>query len=161
MTKYAFGEDEEEVSPQFQAAPFNVVDNFYLRGLLNSWAAKGTEDIGTREMIAQKARGADMSPRTLAALCGVESPAAKVDSAVLDRLVLRSSVYCDICQNETTESLQEILIAANNNVVTATKMMKLKTEVEGHCKVQPPAFYEDGNVFVKPKSFHITSGSKP
>ena len=140
---------------QDQLPPLTVENTFHVFGLMKTWADKGAKDKAAREGLVEKAKQTDMSPGALAALFGVKTPAEAVDEILLDRLILRRSIYGDICQNETEDSIKDILVASGNSVVIATKVMKLKANVEGQSKVQPPAFYEDGNVFVKPKIQHI------
>ena len=49
------------------------------------------------------------------------------------------SVYGDIVQNETKESLREILTLSGNSL----PMAKIRVDVEGVRRVQAPAFYDE------------------
>jgi len=78
------------------------------------------------------------------------TPAAFADEELLAALVARMSVYGDIVQNETKESLREILTLSGNSLPMVTRIMKLRADVEGVRRVQAPAFYENGETLTKP-----------
>jgi len=94
------------------------------------------------------------SAAEIAAKLGCTTRAEKVDDEKLKRLLVRLTVYGDICQNETEESIGELLQMTNNHVPTAIKIMQIRGR---GCRVmQPPAFFEQGSEKVKPEAFTVS-----
>lgn len=155
MTQFCLGEKAELETYEEGAKPITVEDAGKLIGLMQRWSNTGGNEKDNREELIAQAKATDMSLSSLAGVLGCTSPATKVDSDRLASLLTRQSVYGDICQNMTAAELEEVLLASNNDVPLATKIMKLRADVEGTRRVQAPAFYEDGNVLVKPKLSYI------
>lgn len=150
LTKYCLGAKADLDSYEEGGKPITVEDAGKLIGIMQRWSSSGVVEKDNREALIHKANATDMSPQAVASLFGCE-PADVLDKELLHSLIMRRSIYGDICQNTSEQELKEILLASGNNVPMATKIMKLKADVEGTRRVQAPAFYEDGNVLVKPK----------
>lgn len=101
--------------------------------------------------IAAAFKGQDA--KIIARRLGCKKPAIEVDEGKLHRLLTRKSVYGDIIQNESEESIKEILMLANNKLPMALRIM----EIRGHEEniFQPPAFYEEGETKIVPETIHI------
>ena len=105
---------------------------------MQKWSQTGNQAKEAREDLIPRAMETDRSSQALAALFGC-TPAAFADEELLAALVTRMSVYGDIVQNETKESLREILTLSGNSL----PMAKIRVDVEGVRRVQAPAFYDE------------------
>lgn len=96
----------------------------------------------------------DLSVAQIAEKLGCKTPATKVDEEKMKKLLVRRSVYGDLCQNETEESLQEILLAAGNHVPLAMRIIEVRA-TDGQT-LAPPAFFEQGKTKTVPESFQMS-----
>ncbi|PXF40665.1 hypothetical protein BWQ96_09620 [Gracilariopsis chorda] len=104
----------------------------------------------------RRARKTNVSIETLAQILGC-SKADRADPEKLNNLLIRRIMYGDICQNETPDSLAEILLHCGNDIPRASDLMKLSVIAHGTRVLQPPQFYEDGTVKIIPPSFERAS----
>uniref|UniRef100_A0A7S2NR14 Uncharacterized protein n=1 Tax=Zooxanthella nutricula TaxID=1333877 RepID=A0A7S2NR14_9DINO len=95
----------------------------------------------------------DHNIATIAEKLGCGAPAEKIDEDKVKRLLVRRTVYGDICQNESEEDVREILLAAGNRVPVAMKIMEVRAMVT-QC-LRPPAFFDGGVDKVVPEAVHI------
>ncbi|PXF44439.1 hypothetical protein BWQ96_05809 [Gracilariopsis chorda] len=100
----------------------------------------------------RRARKTNVSIETLAQILGC-SKADRADPEKLNKLLIRKTVYGDICQNETPDSLAEILLYCGNDIPSTSDLMKLIAIAHGTRVLQPPPFYENGTVKIIPPSF--------
>ena len=81
-------------------------------------------------------------------------PAPKANKKMLDALIVRLTVYGDIVQNETEESLENILKLTGNDMKSVQEVMLIHGG--DVVTIRPPAFYEgDGKVLVTPDSLQF------
>merc|ERR1712013_289192 len=96
----------------------------------------------------------DCSIQDIAKRLGCTMSAEKVDEDKLAKLLVRRSVYGDVCQNETEDSLRQILRVAANHIPHALAIMEVRASKSQ--VYQPPAFFEDGVTKTMPEAFAIT-----
>lgn len=100
----------------------------------------------------------DKEIKVIAKAVGCKAPADKVDEEALKKLLVRKTVYGDIVQNETEESLREILLLSNNKLPMALKIMEIRGFEN---KVfQPPAFFEEGETKTVPEAIHVAKKAR-
>ncbi|PXF44986.1 hypothetical protein BWQ96_05233 [Gracilariopsis chorda] len=100
----------------------------------------------------RRARKTNVSIETLAQILGC-SKADKADPEKLNNLLIRRTVYGDICRNETPDSLADILLHCGNDIPSASDLMKLRAIAHGTSVLQLPPFYENGTVKIILPSF--------
>jgi hypothetical protein len=149
FTKFCLGEKIDLDSYEEGAPPLSLEDACKVIGIMQKWSQTGNQAKEAREDLIPRAMETDHSNQALAALFRC-TPAAFADEELLAALVTRMSVYGDIVQNETKESLREILTLSGNSLPMATRFMKIRADVEGVRRVQAPAFYENGETLTKP-----------
>jgi Ca2+-binding EF-hand superfamily protein/catechol 2,3-dioxygenase-like lactoylglutathione lyase family enzyme len=89
--------------------------------------------------------------------CGI--PGEVVDEEKFKKLLVRRTVYGDVCQNESPESMREIMLAADNRLPLAMRIMEVRA-----IKVQkfvPPAFFEEGTTKFAPQAVTISKQDSP
>lgn len=124
--------------------------------LMQKWGDLSRSGMQDRVNMKEEASKTDGSNRAIASLFRCV-PSKVVDNEILENFKVRKSVYGDICQNETLESLEEILLLSGNNSTIANQIMSLKAECAGSKTFVPPAFYEQGETLVAPPSSTLTS----
>merc|ERR1712008_128681 len=93
------------------------------------------------------------SIQDIAQRVGSPGRAKEVDEEKLRKLLVRRTVYGDVCQNESEEDLKQILLESGNILPLAMKIMKVRAH--GDQIYAPPAFFEEGSVKVVPEKFHL------
>merc|ERR1712176_812136 len=87
------------------------------------------------------------------------TPADTADKNKLKSLIVRLTVYGDVVQNETEESLENILKLTGNSMKHAQEVMLI--HAGDISKIQPPPFFEgDGETLVKPESLQLNRSLK-
>lgn len=123
--------------------------------ITQNWVAKGKEKVAERNAAIRGELGVtDGNIEKIASLIGCTA-AVEMNTKILENFNVRRSVYGDICQNESEESLRRILLAAGNDTEKANEIMQLRAACLRRRRLQPPAFYEQGAVFVTPPSFSL------
>merc|ERR1719461_876233 len=96
----------------------------------------------------------DMPYEEIATALGT-SPSSEIDDEKFNALVVRRSVYGDICQSESEEGLRRVLLLSGNNVQTAINILTIHF---GDTRIfKPPAFYEQGETKYTPKAFTVSA----
>uniref|UniRef100_A0A7S4S3T5 Calmodulin n=1 Tax=Alexandrium monilatum TaxID=311494 RepID=A0A7S4S3T5_9DINO len=156
LTKYCLG-DAQEVAGYDHGVALDCHDSgvFVGLGIRVAHHAHLRQKEMAKLAVAMKGRRIAEIARRL----GCKTPAAEVDEEKLRKLMVRRSVYGDVCQNETEESLREILLATSNHVPLAMKVMEVRA---GDSQtLAPPAFFEGGTTKVVPEPFRMSkSGSE-
>lgn len=120
--------------------------------LLSKWADTGVAQRRKRAQLIRHARQTNSNIESFAQILGY-SKTDGVDPEKLNNLLVRRTVYGDICQNETPESLTAILLRCGNDVPNASDLMKLRALAHGKRVLQPPPFYENGTTKIIPPPF--------
>lgn len=92
------------------------------------------------------------NPKEIAHFLGCER-ADTVDDDALKKLLVRHTVYGDLCQGSTPDEIKEILQLAGNNKADAMRIMQIKAGDDW--VFQPPAFFDSGNAKVTPEALNI------
>lgn len=104
------------------------------------------------EQLAQEMKGCSVAE--IAERLGCKVPAESVDEEKLKNLLVRCSIYGDVCQNEDKDSLRGILLAAGNNAPLAMRIMEVRA-IESQT-FAPPVVFEQGKRQVVPESFRMS-----
>lgn len=99
---------------------------------------------------AKKLKGGDL--KEIAQFIGCKQ-VDTVDDDMLNKLLVRRTVYGDLCQGSTPDELKGILRLAGNNKADAMRMMQIRAGDDW--VFQPPAFFDSGNVKVTPEALDI------
>lgn len=153
LTKYCLGEKKELETYEESVQPLTLQNAAVAIGLMNKWSSEADKHVKDRRVRVEDVRKTDGSAAAIANLLGCEK-AEEVNEELFRNFCVRLSVYGDICQNESEESLKEILKLAGNSADAANEIMHLKAERTGETTFRPPAFYEDQDKAVPP-SFRV------
>lgn len=155
LTKYCLGDEKDLTGYDENVKPMTIGAAAVNINIMQKWALMGRQSVSNRkDMIDNKLKQTDGSPEQIARLIGCTA-ATEVDGEMLENLRVRRSIFGDICQNETDESLKDILIQSGNVVHMADEIMHLKAAYTGERVYQPPAFYEEGSEFTAPPAFTV------
>lgn len=151
LTKYCLG-NIREIAGYDQGASLDVAGAgiFVSLGLKIAGQAVALSD----ELILLGEELEGKSIAEIAQRVGSPGRAKEVDGKKLMKLLVRRTVYGDVCQNESEEDLKEILLEAGNQLPLAMKIMKVRAN--GDQIYAPPAFFEEGTEKVVPEKFHLT-----
>lgn len=157
LTKYCLGEKECLPGYEEGVKPLSVDNAMRLITFMQNWTSSGTRGQENREGLIAAAKNTDGSIAAYAKLLGSSNTNNKVlEEVKYQNLLVRRSIYGDICQNESVESLKEILLCCGNDVPMANDLMKLRADVQGSRTVIAPAFFEQGETLVQPKSASLS-----
>lgn len=154
LTSYCLGEDADLEGYDESVKPLSLENAALSIHLMQKWAAMGRSSVQHRHSALDEVKKTDGSIAAIVGILGC-TPAASVDDILWENYKERRSVYGDICQNESDESLKEILILTGNVGEHAETTMHLKAAYSGARVFQPPAFYEEGEVLTKPAPFMV------
>jgi len=148
LTKYCLG-DINEVAGYDQGISLHLAETAMFVNLTERLAHRASRVQRELNQLCREMK-AQPTPTILERL-GCRKAAAAVDEEKVKKLIVRRGIYGDICQNETEESLRDILRLANNHVPTAMKVLEIRGW-EG-AVMSPPAFFEAGSEKVNPEAF--------
>lgn len=158
LTKFCLGGANELAGYDEGVRPLSLETAMVSINLMQKWGELGRRGIQDREKMVKEASKTDGSNLRIASFFNC-APSKVVDKEILENLIVRKSIYGDICQNETEESLEEILLLSGNNSAIANQIMSLKAECAGSKTFKPPAFYEQGETLVAPPSTTIAENN--
>ena len=79
--------------------------------------------------------------------------ASKPDEELLEKLLVRRTVYGDVCQNVSVEELNEIVLLSGNNVTVVEDIISIHIGFEQ--TYRPPAFFLQGEKKFVPEPFSL------
>ena len=141
LTQYCLGKKDSLAGYNEGVKPLNIQDASVLSliGLRLSKNAR-VHALRLKQIMDSELKGCPDYEKIGKALG--HTPAKQVDVGKLKNLMVRRSVYGDICQNEDETGLTKALLAAGNSVPGAVDIMTIKAGDEHIFK--PPAFFENG-----------------
>mmetsp|Transcript_33131 Transcript_33131/g.54701 ORF Transcript_33131/g.54701 Transcript_33131/m.54701 type:complete len:548 (+) Transcript_33131:55-1698(+) len=157
LTSYCLGEETELAGYDEGVRPLSLGNSVVAVNLMQKWSGMASKNVQNRSEVLEEVKKTDGSAESIASVLGY-TKADVVDETILLNLVTRMSIYGDICQSETEESIKEILMLAGNSPADADELMHIKAENAGFKIFQPPAFYEQGEILTKPPPIIFTPG---
>lgn len=142
LTEYCLG-DREELAGYRECVGVNALEAFRIAnlGITLANSSKRRAVMLRDRMQSEQGRllkGGD--PEEIAKWLGYYSPSCKVDRVKLEKLVVRRTIFGDLCQSESIEDLSEILRICGNSCPNALHVLQVRV---GDTRVlRPPAFYE-------------------
>lgn len=159
LTNYCLGKVEDLEGYNESIRPFRLKTAAITIDVMQKWPQKGKSKINRRKILLEELKKTEGSVEAIAEMLGCKR-ASHSSPDLLNNLVVRRSVYGDICQNESISSLQGIVTASGNDMEMATEIMHLRPAFNGHRKFAPPSFFEDAENIVTPPPIDLVSGSK-
>lgn len=155
LTSYCLGDETELVGYDEGVRPLSLSNSIVSVNLMQKWSGLASKQVKNRSGVLEQVKLTDGSAESIASILGCKRVDV-VNEAILLNLFTRMSIYGDICQNETEESMKEILLLAGNDASDADEIMHIKAENAGLRIFQPPSFYEQGEVLTKPPPIMFT-----
>ena len=160
LTKYCLGEKKDLAGYGEGIAPLSVEEAVMVSNIGLKIAKIGrNQSFGKQKSMSRFAHLAGASVEEIAQALGCGEPAETADENRLKNLRTRRTVWTDVCQNETDESLEAILKAAGNNMAKAIEIIEIKNGKEH--KYIPPAFYVQGTQKQQPKNVSFRKKKSP
>merc|ERR1712137_707990 len=156
LTAYCLGAKDDLAGYDEGVKPINIQDAYILSliGLRLSKKSRA-HALKMKQLMDGPLKGCnDMS--VVARALGL-TPTQQVDEKELKNLMVRRTVYGDVCQNEDEDGLRLALLYSGNCVSGAIDIITIKA---GDNQIfQPPAYYEKGEKVV-PKAFSMSMTQK-
>merc|ERR1712176_809722 len=152
LTSYCLGKKDTLMGYDDGVVPINVQDVSLMQLIALRLSKKGRVEALKMKQLMDTMK--DIPYENIAAALGT-NPSTKIDEEKYKALMVRRSVYGDICQSATEEGLRKVLLLSGNNVQTAINILTIHF---GDTRIfKPPAFYEQGETKYTPKAFTVSA----
>lgn len=153
LTDYCLS-DASKLNGYHEVEPLSLSIAAVCVNWMQEWSNQGRSRLEHRSEMLQHAARTGGSSREISRLLGC-TESDTVDETLLQNFTQRMSIYGDICQNGTREILEEVLRLSGNDPDIANEIVSLKAAINGCRTIQPPPFYENGNILIIPPPIKI------
>merc|ERR1712176_101192 len=155
LTSYCLGEKDTLMGYDDGVVPINVQDVSLMQLIALRLSKNGRVEALRMKQLMDTMKG---MPYEDIATALKTTPSTNVDNDKYKALIVRRSVYGDICQScKTSEELKKVLLLSGNNVPIAINILTIHF---GDTRIfQPPAFYEQGESKYTPKAFTVSNNT--